>query len=49
MKEDGDWMDFDSEFGLDQMNTWRPIDDYGEDKPKFLDDPEDFTQDFFGE
>jgi len=38
---------FDSPF--DKVSPWRSIDDYQEDVPKytFLDDPEDFQQDFF--
>jgi hypothetical protein len=43
----------DDDFGYDQpldnFNPWRSIDDYDEyqKSDKFLDDPEDFQQDFF--
>lgn len=43
----------DDDFGfdqpLDQFSQWRSIDDYDEyqKSDKFLDDPEDFQQDYF--
>lgn len=42
--------DFSFDQPLDQFSQWKPIDDYDEDNSRhsfLLDDPEDFSQDFF--
>lgn len=41
--------DFGFDQSLDQFSQWRSIDDYEEyqKSDKFLDDPEDFQQDYF--
>ena len=35
------------EFDIDSMNTWQSMDNFLQEPPKLLDDPEDFSQDFF--
>ena len=44
---DEDWREFDPDFELEQMSPWRNLDDYETQKDVFLDDPDDYQQDFF--
>ncbi len=49
MEPDGTDYNWDEsgEFDIDSMNTWQSMDNFLQEPPKLLDDPEDFSQDFF--